>query len=106
MLENVAVLQIVNVTPIRNQLFFEFIYIRRILRSKGFRGAGVRRTPLPKAEALTEPAGETALTSAEQVAAFGYPNALLAEARSCGPQAAMLAKPSVDTKTMLAKVTP
>lgn len=47
-------------------------------------GAGVRRTPLPKAEALTEPAGETALTSAEQVATFGYPNVLLAEARSCG----------------------
>lgn len=27
---------------------------------RGFRGAGVRWTPLPKAEALTEPAGETA----------------------------------------------
>ena len=53
--------------------------IHKFLRSNGFRGAGVRRTPLPKAEALTEQAGETALTSAEQVAAFGYPNTLLAD---------------------------
>ena len=29
----------------------------------GFRGAGVLWTPLPKAEAMTEPAGETPLTS-------------------------------------------
>ena len=63
-------------------MFSQIFIIHEFLRSKGFRGAGVRRTTLPKAEALTEPAGEAALTSAEQVAAFGYPNALLAETMS------------------------
>ena len=65
-------------------MFAQIFIIHEFLRSKGFRGAGVRRTPLPKAEALTEPAGETALTSAGQAIAFGYLNALLAKAMSCG----------------------
>ena len=65
-------------------MFSQIFIIHEFLRSKGFRGAGVRRTPLPKAEALTEPAGETAPTSAGQAAVFGYPNALLAKAMSCG----------------------
>ena len=43
-------------------MFFQIFIIHEFIRSKGFRGAGLLRRPLPKAEALTEPAGETALT--------------------------------------------
>ncbi len=35
------------------------------MRNAEFRGAGVRWTPLPQAEAPTEPTGETALTRSE-----------------------------------------
>ena len=54
-------------------MFSQIFIIHEFLRSKGFRGAGVRRTPLPKAEALTEPAGERGFAPATAVAAPAGP---------------------------------